>query len=394
MTRRKLSEYRSKTLVAQALNQAYEGWSIDLTAPLGPQLGNISLHDRYVVKVDQGVKGRYKKGLVVLDVIYSDIETQIDYLHSKGYETFIVEPYVVHDAVNEKYLAFSFDRNGVQAKYSQHGGIEIESNVEELKSYNLELSEDRDSLCMESGLTREQLDSLCRIFDQAYMTMLEINPYIIGESGIKPLDVAIEIDDAGSYFTDHWNEEDFRQSTSRQITNEERLVQELDEKSPASLKLEMINRDGSIFLLLSGGGASVVVADEVYNLGYGEQLANYGEYSGNPNAEETYLYTISLLRLLIASQAPHKVLFIGGAVANFTDIAKTFTGIIRALDEMADELKLQGVKVFVRRGGPRQEVGLEKMRRTLERHHLLGAVHGPTTPITAVVAETLKGAES
>ena len=96
----------------------------------------------------------------------------------------------------------------------------------------------------------------------------------------------------------------------------------------------------------------MVVADEVYNRGLGEQLANYGEYSGNPNSEETYLYTKAVLELVLASKAPKKVVFLGGAVANFTDIAKTFAGVIQALDEVADGLQSQGVKVFVRRGGP------------------------------------------
>jgi succinyl-CoA synthetase beta subunit len=380
-------------LVAQALHQPYEGWCINFHKDLHAQISKISTHARYVVKVDQGIKGRYKKGLVILGVMQEDIEAELLKLHDRGYDTFIVEPQINHETADEKYIAFLFERNGVQVNFNHNGGVDIESNTQEMTMYILDDLTTRDALILESGFSLEQLDGLAAIFDQGFMTMLEINPYIVGGSGIKSLDVAIEVDDAGCYFTELWNEDDFRQVSSNKITDEERIVHELDKKSPASLKLEMINPNGSIFLLLSGGGASVVVADEVYNLGFGGQLANYGEYSGNPNTEETYLYTLSLLRLLIASDAPQKVLFIGGAVANFTDIAKTFTGVIRAIDETSDQLKDQHINVFVRRGGPRQEIGLEKIRKTLEKYNLLGAVYGPTTPITKVVAEAVRGLE-
>jgi ATP-citrate lyase beta-subunit len=133
-----------------------------------------------------------------------------------------------------------------------------------------------------------------------------------------------------------------------------------------------------------------VAADEVYNLGHGAELGNYGEYSGNPTAEESYLYTAAVLSLLLASKAPKKVLLIGGAVANFTDIANTFSGVIQAIDAKAAELKKQGVKVFVRRGGPRQEIGLAKIEAALRQHGLLGAVYDPSRALTAVVAEAVE----
>ena len=110
----------------------------------------------------------------------------------------------------------------------------------------------------------------------------------------------------------------------RSISEEELTVQELSDNSQASFSLERINADGSIWLLLSGGGASVVVADEVHNLGFGKQLGNYGEYSGNPNTEETRLYTEQVIKLMLKSKAQHKVLIIGGGVANFTDVRTDF----------------------------------------------------------------------
>jgi ATP-citrate lyase beta-subunit len=134
-----------------------------------------------------------------------------------------------------------------------------------------------------------------------------------------------------------------------------------------------------------------VIADEVHNQGLGGELANYGEYSGNPQAHEAQKYTSEVLKLLLASSAPKKVLFIGGAVANFTDIATTFSGVIAAIDKYAERLAKHNVKIYVRRGGPRQEIGLKNIRHALEKYGLLGGVYDPTTTITQALDAALEG---
>ncbi len=132
----------------------------------------------------------------------------------------------------------------------------------------------------------------------------------------------------------------------------ESRVNELQKTTPASLKLTVLNPDGSLFFLLSGGGGSIVIEDQAALAGLGSSIGNYGEYSGGPTREETYLYAREVIGLLLASTAPRRALIIAGGVANFTDVAKTFAGIIDALGERAQELREAGVKVFVRRGGP------------------------------------------
>ena len=54
-----------------------------------------------------------------------------------------------------------------------------------------------------------------------------------------------------------------------------------------------------------------------------------------------------------------KILIIGGGIANFTDVKKTFKGIVRALKQYGDKLIEGGVKIWVRRGGPNFEEGLK-----------------------------------
>jgi succinyl-CoA synthetase beta subunit len=391
MPRRKISEFRSKTITTDALGLIYAGWSVDARDVDGGNLEIIKGFDSYVVKVDQAVKGRFKKGLVALNVAEKDIKsTLVEYIE-KGYESFLVEPYITHKPAAERYISLMHDRRGIYLNYSAQGGVDIETNPASIETFLIDENTDWKALAVKTMLSAQQLQALVTVFKENYFVFLEINPYVVDKKSLTILDIAVEVDDAGVYFTSEWTEADIRSPRSSLVTPEETFVRLLDANSPASFNLSVLNPNGSIFLLLSGGGASVVIADEIYNVGLGKQLANYGEYSGNPTADETYSYTDQVLKLIVASDAPNKVLFIGGAVANFTNIANTFAGIIRALDNYADELNKQGVKIYVRRGGPYQEIGLHKIHVALEKYGLLGGVYDPTTSITDALSFALKG---
>lgn len=61
---------------------------------------------------------------------------------------------------------------------------------------------------------------------------------------------------------------------------EEAYIADLDSKSGASLKLTILNKNGRIWTMVAGGGASVIYSDTICDLGGAKELANYGEYSG------------------------------------------------------------------------------------------------------------------
>lgn len=391
MPRRKISEYQAKKIVTSQLNLPYSGWQIDYNN-LAENLSSIDQNGRYVVKVDQAVKGRFKKGLVVLDVSHGEIADKVEAMHQQGFDYFLVEPFTAHESADERYLSMSQTKAGMTISVSSQGGVDIESNPESVEANIVNKTTNWQSLAEKTGFSEQQLSALAQTFEEQYFTFLEINPYITNGGQLMLLDLAVEVDDAASLMVDGWTSDDVR-TPPRTLTDEERTVAKLGENSPASFALQVINPNGAVFLLLSGGGASVTVADEVYSAGLGGELANYGEYSGNPTEEETFIYASSVLRLLLASNAPKKVLFVGGAVANFTSIVATFAGIIRALDEYADAMKQQGVKVVVRRGGPHQEEGLANIKRALEKYDLLGAVYDHRTPIGNAVQSALKEIE-
>ncbi len=142
--------------------------------------------------------------------------------------------------------------------------------------------------------------------------------------------------------------------------------------------------------MVAGGGASVIYADTIVELGGVTELANYGEYSGGPNEMQTYEYAKTVINLMC--RHPHKegkVLIIGGGIANFTNVADTFKGILRALKEAKSKLKDNNTKVFVRRGGPNHLEGLRLMRELGGQIDLPIHVYGPETHMTAIVAMAL-----
>jgi len=132
----------------------------------------------------------------------------------------------------------------------------------------------------------------------------------------------------------------------------------------------------------------------VVDLGYADELACYGEYSGNPSTELTYEYAKTLLDLMTRKPDPQgrpKFLLVGGGIANFTDVAKTFTGIIQALRQYKEKLKENKVVIYVRRGGPNYVEGLESMRRLGEEIGVPIEVYGPETHMTRIVSMALSG---
>lgn len=116
---------------------------------------------------------------------------------------------------------------------------------------------------------------------------------------------------------------DFPAPFGREMSKEEAYIAEMDAKTGASLKLTILNSTGRVWTLVAGGGASVVYADAIASAGFASELANYGEYSGAPTETQTFHYARTVLDLMLRApmHAEGKVLFIGGGIANFTNVS-------------------------------------------------------------------------
>lgn len=383
MPRKKISEFRAKTILSDATGLQYSGVSVDVLNDWRKDVSKLSKKSHYVVKVDQGVKGRFKKGLVKLNIPATEVQATAQTLIKKGFSHVLIEPYKAHEQVQERYLALERAREGIYVLYSSKGGVDVESGSDTIKR-ELATPVVCGQVERELELTDDFVTDLVVCFDKNYFSFLELNPLIVHEGLPDFLDAAVEVDDAASTFVSgRWTPADFRELSTK--LPEEIVVEELAATSQASFSLKVLNPDGAVFVLLSGGGASVTLADEVNNLGYGKELANYGEYSGAPNEEETYIYTKQVLSLMLKSKAKRKVLIIGGGVANFTDVRVTFRGVLAALREYKSKLKAQKILVFVRRGGPHEAEGLAMMEEFLLDEGLHGRVAGPELTLSAIV---------
>jgi len=382
MARERLSEYRTKQLLAATLEQNYAGCELDAERDWQADWAAAKLAGPFVVKVDQGIKRRFKHGLVALEVAASEVPATAGGFFARGFRYCLAEPYTAHAPGAERYLAIRRLRAAAAVLFATGGGVEVDEHSETLAQAELSPASARtaeDAL----GLAAGTFERLHAVFNDNHMTLLELNPLLVQNGRLLALDAAAVVDAAAAHLVDgRWTAADLRRAT---LSREEAAVEQLGAHSPASFSLKPLNPAGQIFVLLSGGGASLVVTDEFCHQGFGPQLGNYGEYSGDPSETEVMDYVRQVLSLLKKSPARPQILVIGGGVANFTDVRTTFNGIIRALDEAQGWLREHDVKVFVRRGGPHAAEGLMLMRNFLESAGLLGLVAGPELGLPELV---------
>jgi ATP-citrate lyase beta-subunit len=417
MAQRAIREFDGKRLLAKFWSQylakvpGYHGQM----ALVGPETDLDTLERQHpwltqgtlVVKPDQLFGKRGKHGLVKVATTFAEarrwIEDRINKEATVGQVTdklthFLIEPFVPHEG--EFYIAIKSDREGDTILLSNHGGVDIEEVWDTVSEIHVGIADDIEQIDIESklpedtaedkkGLFADFIRGLFNLYRGLGFAFVEINPFVLSDSTVVPLDLVARIDDTAHFeYGDQWGELTFSAPFGRKLSPEEEYVKEMDEKSGASLKLTILNPQGRVWTLVAGGGASVVYTDTIVDLGYGAELANYGEYSGNPSTDETYEYTKTLLDLMTRQKDPQgrpKYLLIGGGIANFTDVAKTLQGIIMALRDYREKLIDTDVRIFVRRGGPNYERGLQMMEELGEDLGVPIEVHGPEMHMTRIV---------
>lgn len=384
MARVKISEYRAKKIL---LGDTYEGIQLRSETQTSKSGARLKVPaGRWVAKVDQGVKKRFKQGLVTIDKSPAATEQAICEWEQKGFSQFILEPLFPHEASEEQYFSLERVRGGIRMLHTKDGGVDIEAHPEVVQQYVIALPDDVEAIAQKSGFPKDFLAQTLDVFEANFFAFLEINPLVVREGVPHILDAAVLVDSAGGFFTKAWADDIVKARVKHEA---EERIESIAATTAASLKLTVMNPDGALFFLLSGGGGSIVIADEAQIEGVGRLMGNYGEYSGGPTREETYLYAKEVVALMLGSKSSKKALVIAGGVANFTDVKKTFLGIIDALRERAEELRRAQVRVFVRRGGPNEAAGLDLMRSFLEAEGILGSIHGSGAIITKAIDEAI-----
>ena len=429
MAQRGIREYDGKRILAENWEEYFNGaFQYDFKSILiTPETDLDKIPEEYpwvkdtplVAKPDMLFGKRGKLGLILFkkekpgDVTWEDakewikqkMSEEIEINGVKGHLThFLVEPFVPHKPEEEYYVAITTDEDEDIIYMSAFGGIEVEENWDKVVEVKIPItaSDEEIKKLIEQNVPADIKDKekyadfvyrLYKLFKDLHFTYLEINPLVMVGNKIYPLDFVGRLDDTAQFVAGRkWGEIEFPAGFGRDLSPEEKYIKEMDEKSGASLKLTILNPKGRIWTLVAGGGASVVYSDTVADLGAVKELANYGEYSGNPSRAETREYVKTVFDLMTRERHPQgdKILIIGGAIANFTDVAKTFEGIIDAMKEYADKLRKVGVRIYVRRGGPNYEIGLKKIKEAAEELGLPIEVYGPETHMTEIVKKAIE----
>ncbi|KAG5635162.1 hypothetical protein H0H81_012188 [Sphagnurus paluster] len=393
---------------------------------------------KLVAKPDQLIKRRGKAGLLALNKTWDEAKPWIAQRAGKPQKVesitgtlnnFIVEPFLPHPSDTEYYVCVTSAREGDAILFTHEGGVDIGDVDSKALVLNIPVNkpfpsreEISNTLLKHVPAAKKEtlVDFLVRLYSvyvDLHFAYLEINPLVVldgvngGEPQVCYLDMAAKLDQtAESICGPKWaiardlsvyEQVAGKNKVSadrgppmvwpapfgRDLTKEEAYIQKLDASTGASLKLTVLNPEGRVWTMVAGGGASVVYSDAIAAHGFADELANYGEYSGAPTEGQTYEYAKTIIDLVTRGRPnpKGKILIIGGGIANFTNVAATFKGIIRALKEYKNQLITHEVKIFVRRGGPNYQEGLKAMRLLGESLGVPIRVFGPDTHITDIV---------
>ncbi|GAA6023243.1 hypothetical protein JCM10207_005219 [Rhodosporidiobolus poonsookiae] len=398
--------------------------------------------EKLVAKPDQLIKRRGKAGLLALNKTWPEAKQWIEERAGKQVQVekttgtlnnFIVEPLCPHPDDSEYYICINSVREGDVILFTHEGGVDVgDVDAKALTLLvpvggELPSRDEIKSSLLKNVSGGERLEALVdfvirlySVYVDLHFAYLEINPLVAvenpatGKVDISYLDMAAKLDQTAEFIVGpKWaiardasvvNPQTATTSTGkisadkgppmfwpppfgRDLTKEEAYISKLDGSTGASLKLTVLNPEGRVWTMVAGGGASVVYSDAIAAHGFAHELANYGEYSGAPTQNQTYEYAKTILDLMTRGtpNPQGKVLFIGGGIANFTNVAATFKGIITALKEYQHRLQEHKVRIFVRRGGPNYQEGLKAMRLLGETLGVEIQVFGPDDFITSIV---------
>lgn len=356
---------------------------------------------KLVAKAHEALGSRMKLGLVKVDIDRAGAGKAVREMIGKQVaEGMTVSQVIVSEMVphkDEYYIAVKSVRDGTEILLANCGGIEIESNWERVQRLAVPVGEtpsagDLAKLAKEAGfdsklapLVAEFAGKLFQCFEQEDAQYLEINPLVLAPSGaLTALDAVTLLDGDARFRHRDWDFP-FAAEFGRPYTANERAVMDVDTRIKGSVKFIEIP-GGDTALLPAGGGASVFYTDAVVALG--GKPANYAEYSGDPPD-----WAVEALTEKVCALPGIKRIIVGGAIANFTNVKKTFAGIIAGFRKAKSQGLLKGVEIWVRRGGPFEREGLEAMK-ALEQEGFNIHVFDRYTPLTDIVDYAIEGMPS
>jgi succinyl-CoA synthetase beta subunit/citryl-CoA synthetase large subunit len=264
------------------------------------------------------------------------------------------------DVFREFYMAVTYDTvaKSPVAVFSAHGGVDIEELaqrepdkiIKRRFSVGTALPQYASrEVISEAGVTGRLLlglgsifSTLADIFLNYDATIAEINPMGLTEEGnLLALDCHMELDDDALFRHKDLAEiqkDETRIQGGRTPTEFERRAAEIDEIDHRGVAGRMIEFDGTLGLIIGGGGASLTAFDAVR--AHGGRPANYCEIGGNPTVQKVK----ELTRHILSKPHIKKIAVIMNVVSN-TRVDLVARGIVKGIIE-ADKVPSETVAVF------------------------------------------------
>jgi succinyl-CoA synthetase beta subunit len=316
-----------------------------------------------MLKAQIPLGGRGKSGGILEAVTLEEVKAKIDDLLStkvRGYKPkkILMEEKVEID--QEFFLSITYDTvaKGPVAIFSPEGGVDIEELAlqkpdkvrKELFSARTGLRQHRArEIISETGISGKLLlklgvilSKLADVFLDCDATVAEINPLALTKDGqLIALDCHLDIDDDATFRHKEFEEiekDQNRVESSRSMSEFERKAAEIDNLDHRGVAGRVIEFDGTLGLIIGGGGASLTAFDAVQ--AHGGKPANYCEIGGNPSV----LKVKELTKLMLSNSNIQKIAVIMNVVSN-TRVDLVARGIVKGILEM-DKVPGDTVAVF------------------------------------------------
>jgi len=308
-----------------------------------------------MLKVQIPLGGRGKAGGVEEVSSVEEAKTKIKHLLSNTVRGYRSKKILVEEKMTvtqEFFMAVSYDTVAKEpvAIFSTEGGVDIEELASrEAKKVLKEHFSVRGRLpqyrareiISEACISGKMLlrlgsifSSLTDIFLDYDATVAEINPLALTVDGkLVALDCHIEIDDDALFRHKDMSEKESSQDRYEEegsSTDFERKAAEIDSLDHRGVAGRVIEFDGTLGLVIGGGGASLTAFDAVRH--HGGKPANYCEIGGNPSV----LKVKELVKHILSKPNVDKIAVIMNVVSN-TRVDLVARGVVKGVLEAGKE---------------------------------------------------------
>jgi succinyl-CoA synthetase beta subunit len=352
----RLLEYESKEILKE----------YGIAVPTGQTVSSskdLQIEGPVVLKAQVPIGGRGKTGGIIEAERREEARSGIEYLLSTDVRGYRPKKILVEEKIaveHEFFTAVTYDTvaKAPLAIFSQEGGVNIEELAacqpekvrREYISVRGRLPQYRArEIISDAGVSGRMLiglgsvlSILADIFLDYDATLAEINPIALTDEGkLVALDCHLEIDDDALFrhkgIAEKLQAQD-RYVGGRSSTDFERRAAEIDNLDHRGVAGRMIEFDGTLGLIIGGGGASLTAFDAVQQ--HGGDPANYCEIGGNPSV----LKVQELTKHILSKPNVEKIAVIMNVVSN-TRVDMVARGVVKGILE-SGKVPSETVAVF------------------------------------------------